>query len=179
MRPSRFSPALTSMLAAAALFAAPPAFAQDNASENASIIFVAGTGGAAYPAAPVSTADKKDPAAELEALAVKLSDRTTQDGVAGIVEKMVGGLMQLPVGKFTAAIEDARPGTVKKQIPANATLADVAGPKAEIAPQQLGDQSRKAMGLMSGFAKAFAVMLPEFEALGKQMEEEFKAIKRH
>ena len=177
MRPSRFSVPL----AALALIASPAAFAQESAPQDASIIFVAGTGGAAADndvmAAPVSFAPKKDAAAEMTAMADKLSDPAMQDGVAGMVEKMVGGLMKLPVGKFAAAIEDARPGTIKDNISANATLADIAGPKAEMAPAMLGEQSRTAMSMMSGFAKVFAGMIPEFEALGKQMEEEFKAAK--
>jgi hypothetical protein len=100
-----------------------------------------------------------------------------QDGVAAAVETMTSTMMRLPVGQFAEAIENARPGTVNKRIRRDATIADLAGRDARYLPEELGARSREAMGMMSGFARAFAVMMPEFERMGREMEDGFKAAK--
>ena len=173
--------ALSFALAALTLASAPAAFAQDAEPMDAPIIFLAGTGNAnsyqdSYTAVDAPTLEA-GPAESMTQMAERLTDPAMQDSVAEMVEKMSSVMMKLPVGKFVAAIEDARPGTVKDKIREDATLADLAGPKADDMPEMLGEQSRTAMSMMGGLAKAFAVMLPQFEELGKEMEKEFKAAK--
>ena len=164
--------ALSFALVALAFTAAPAAFAQD-----APITFISGTGSVNSYTPTAESVGDTDATQEMTEMAARLADPATQDSIAGMVEKMSATMLQLPVGKFVAAIEDARPGTVKKRVRDDATLADLAGPKADAVPEMLGQESRTAMRMASGFAKAFAVMLPEFEALGKEMEKEFKAAK--
>lgn len=144
---------LTKAAMAAALMTAPAAFAQDNTSPQT----------------------QRSAEAEITQLADKLSDPALQSNVAAMLERMTGVMMRLPVGKFAAAVEDARPGSIKKEIPADATIADLAGEKAENAPEMLGKQSRIAMGMMSGFAKVFAEMLPEFQATAQEVKAGFKS----
>lgn len=160
------------------------AFAPANAaSSEQEIIFVDGTGDSAEVKAPASTAYADDRAetdesqAEMNALSDKLADPRTQDGVAHMVENMTGRMLDLPVGKFIGAIERARPGTVKRRFRDNATLADIAGRDVEQLPEQLSEGSRQMMGMMSGFAAAFATMLPEFEKMGRELEKDFQDIK--
>jgi hypothetical protein len=83
----------------------------------------------------------------------------------------------LPVGRFAEAIERARPGTVSRRMRGDATVADIAGRDARYLPEELGTRSREAMGMMSGFARAMATMMPEFERMGREMEESFRAAK--
>lgn len=158
-----------SLLFALPLFAiAAPAAAQD-------VVFVPGTGEPA-PFAAFNDESASNEAGMIE-MADKMNDPAMQKGVAAAVETMTATMMRLPVGRFAEAIEKARPGTVGKRIRSDATVADLAGRDAEYLPEKLGNSSRQMMGMMSGFARAFAVMMPEFERMGREMEEGFKAAK--
>ncbi len=162
---------------------AAPAAAQD-------IVFVPGTGQAAAiqtlddefepvadaasgydEAAPVDRGD------EFSVMADRIGDPAVQDGVANMVERATGAMMNMNVGRFAQAIERARPGTVDRRIPGDATVGDLAGRDARYLPEELGERSREAMGMLSGFARAMAVMMPEFERMGREMEESFRAAK--
>ncbi len=151
-----------------------PAVAQ-NAND---IVFVSGTGNALadddLPPAADSLNDSRDVQAEMNDMADKMADPKMQASVARMVESMTGAMLKLPVGKMAQAVERARPGTMDNKIRSDATLADIAGCDARDLPETLGEKSRDMMGMMGGFAKAFAVMLPEFEKMGKQMEASFK-----
>jgi hypothetical protein len=167
------------------------AFSQAKAAEP--IRFVPGTGEAVISdstlpdgsadlpvAAPFADqrADRSDTQAELNAVADKLSNPKMQDGVANMVERMTESMLDLPIGKFAAAMEKSVPGATRgrKRIRANDTLADIAGRDAEGLPDQLADGSRQMMGMMSGFAAAFATMIPEFEKISRDMEKSFDDI---
>jgi hypothetical protein len=162
------------------------AFSQAKAAEP--IQFVSGTGEAvlsddsANVPAPAPFADPRasssDAQAELNEVAEKLSNPKMQDGVANMVERMTENMLDLPIGKFVAAIEQSVPGANKgrKRIRANDTLADIAGRDADRLPDQLADGSRQMMGMLSGFAAAFATMVPELEKMGRDMEKSFEDI---
>ena len=146
---------------AAASVAASPVMANDD------IIFAAGTGETvADGSAPLAAPDAQS---EMLAMADRLSDPDLQDGIAHMAERMGETMMRLPIGKFASAIEKARPGTVRKRVREDATLADLAGRDARNIPALIGRESRTAMKMMSGFTKAFAGMMPEFEKLGREM----------
>ena len=151
------------------------AFSQAKAAEP--IVFVSGTGD------PVLANDdvhpqRSDTQAELNAVADRLSNPHMQDGVANMVERMTENMLDLPIGKFVAAMEKSVPGANRgrNRIRANDTLADVAGRDADRLPDQLADGSRQMMGMMSGFAAAFATMIPEFEKISRDMEKSFEEI---
>jgi hypothetical protein len=110
-------------------------------------------------------------------MADKMADPRVQDGVSAAVERATGAMMNLPIGRFAEAIERTRPGTVGRRIRPDSTIADVAGADSRYLPEQLGDGSRQMMGMMSGFARAMAVMMPEFERMGREMEDSFRAAK--
>lgn len=105
-------------------------------------------------------------------MADKMGDDDMQNSIAGMVERMAAMMMKLPVGEFAAAIEEARPGSVKNPIPKDASLADLAGDDAQHIPEKMGEQSRMAMNMMSGFARVFAKMMPEFEDMARDMADE-------
>ena len=158
------------------------AFAPEaKAAEAPAIQFVAGTGEmpAAAPMAFAATDETgRDTEAQLNDMAEDLANPRVQDGVAAMAERIGETMLDLPVGKFAAAIEKARPGTMKKRIRENATLADLAGRDAERLPHELGKGSRQMMTMLSGFAAAFATMVPELEDLGRDLEDSMKDIKR-
>jgi hypothetical protein len=160
------------LIALPLLALAAPVTAQD-------VVFVSGTGDEAiadtrYDEAVRDTASRD---ADMIEMADKMSNPAMQDGVAAAVETMTSTMIRLPVGQFAEAIENARPGTVNKRIRRDATIADLAGRDARYLPEELGARSREAMGMMSGFARAFAVMMPEFERMGREMEDGFKVAK--
>lgn len=156
---------------------AAPAAAQD-------IVYVAGTGDLASaeehgPEAPTErdyrdTDDASGTKADINNIAGRLADPAVQDTVAMVVENMAGAMMRMPVGGFAGAIENARPGTVKRRIRRDATIADLAGRDADYLPEELGDRSREMVGMMGGFARAMANMMPAFENLGRDMQEQIR-----
>ena len=156
------------------------AFSQAKAA--APILFVSGTGEAVVDAQPATSAFAQDTSsnaqAELNNVADKLSNPRMQDGVANMVERLTENMLNLPVGKFAAAMEKSVPGANKgrNRIRATDTLADIAGRDADRLPDQLADGSRQMMGMMSGFAAAFATMIPEFEKISRDMEKSFEDI---
>ena len=161
------------------------AFSQAKASEP--IQFVSGTGEVAdepvelpvvLPYANAQSADRGDAQAELSKFANQLSSRKTQDSVATMVERMTGTMLDFPIGKFVAALEQSVPGAIKgkKRILATDTVADIAGRDADGLPEKLANSSRDMMGIMSGLAAAFATMVPEFEKLSRDMEKSFDDI---
>lgn len=148
------------------------AFAPRAQAAESDIVFVAGTGAGA-------TAERAgDAAAQLDGLADDLADPQVQNGVAAIVEQVGEKLLDIPVGKFAAAIERARPGTVDRSIPADATLSDIAGRDVARLPRELGDGSRQMLTMLSGFAAAFADMAPEFEDMARDIDARLKDIRR-
>lgn len=159
-----------------------------SAANEQEIIFVPGTGETTAVDLPASApiaderAERRNSQAEMMAMADKLSDPRMQDGVAQMVGNMTDKMLDLPVGKFAAAIEKSIPGTMRnrngRRIRENDTLADFAGRDADQLPGKLADGSRQMMGMMSGFAAAFATMIPEFEKLSRDMEKSFEDIER-
>jgi hypothetical protein len=150
---------------------AAPAAAQD-------VVFVSGTG------EPVAVeaieeeyiaSDERD--TDFADMADQIADPAVQDGVAAAIESATGAMMNLPIGQFAEAIERARPGTVNRRMRGDTTVADLAGRDARYLPEELGTRSREAMGMMSGFARAMATMMPEFERMGRDIEESFRAAK--
>ena len=160
-----------SLIALPLLALAGPVAAQD-------VVFVSGTGDETTAAMRYDgPEDDIGSEAGMMEMAGKISDPAMQDGVASAVETMTSAMMRLPVGQFAEAIENARPGTINRRIRRDTTIADLAGRDARNLPEELGARSREAMGMMSGFARAMAVMMPEFERMGRDMEESFKAAK--
>lgn len=152
------------------VFAAPLA-AQD-------VVFVSGTGNEI----PVAAVDDGSPAIadrddDISDVADRMDDPLIQDGISNTVERMAGAMMNMRVGPLAEAIERARPGTVNRRIRRDSTVGDLAGRDADYMPERLGDKSREVMGMMGGFARAMASMMPEFERLGREMEDSVSSAK--
>ncbi len=177
MRPiSRF--AFVPVLCLVALPASAAPVLEQSAERAVPLEFVSGTGTVDSATAPTLSfaepAAEKSSAQDMEHMAEMMANPKMQDSVAHMVEGMTNMMMHLPVGQFADAIEKARPGSIKKRIRSDATLADLAGRDGKDLPEKLGKESRAMMAMMGGFTKAFATMLPEFEKMGQQMEEGFK-----
>lgn len=140
-----------------------PAMAQD-------IEFRPGTGDSAQDISPADDGAVNE-------IAAKMADPQMQDRIATAVETMTRTVMDMPVGPLVDSIEKARPGTVKRNIPRDATLADIADRDADALPEKLGEGSRQMLSMAGSLAQAMAAMMPEFERMGRAMEESFKAAK--
>lgn len=155
-----------------------PLFALSSPVAAQDVVFITGTGQetaeSAFLEEPASSIDEDR---RLDSISDKISDPIMQDGVASAVESMTETMMRLPVGQFVEAIERARPGTVNRRYSRDTTIADIAGRDADALPEKLGDSSRQMMSMVGGFAKAMSVMMPEFERMGREMEEGFRAAK--
>lgn len=142
-----------------------PATAQD-------VVYEPGTG------EPYEAVSREQPDNQMADVAERMSDPVVQHGVGNAVEYASESIMRLPIGRFADAIERARPGTVDRRLPHDATVGDLAGRDAGYLPQELGDRSREMMGMMGGFAQAMTAMMPEFERMSREMEEGFRRAKR-
>ena len=151
------------------------------------VVFAPGTGDTEYVSADTpeyadapdyEDAGYDDDQAGMGPIAGRLSDPMVQDTVAIMVEGMAGAVMNMPIDGITEAIESARPGTVRRQYRRGATVADVAGRDARYLPQVLGDQSRAAVGMMGGVARAMANMMPALENLSRDMEDRIRVAKQ-
>jgi hypothetical protein len=177
-------------IAALAFSAAVPAFAAD----TPAVEFVAGTGIGqpttnpllAPAPAPVATAalaarQEDDAQAEMTKMAEQLADPKMQDDIANMMGRLTQTMMKLPIGKIAARIEQAAPGAMKikgkRQIRENDTIADLAGRDADRLPGEIAKGSKQMMGMLSGFAAAFATMIPEFEKMGDELERGFEDAK--
>ena len=87
------------------------------------------------------------------------------------------GLLPLLQALVAAGVDVFVRLEVAARIREDATVADLAGRDAERLPSELGKGSRQMMTMLSGFASAFATMVPEFEAMGRDLERSMKDIK--
>ena len=158
------------------------AFSQAKAAEP--VVYVSGTGNQVAPDDDLGQqysyqrADRTDTQAELDAVAEKLSVPRMQNGVANMVERMTETMLDMPIGRFVAAMEKSVPGANRgrNRIRPSDTIADIAGRDADRLPDQLADGSRQMMGMISGFAAAFATMIPEFEKISRDVDKSFEDI---
>lgn len=159
------------LIALPLLVLAAPVAAQD-------VVFTTGTGDEI----PVASFEDDRPVMDeqdddITDFADRVDDPMVQDGVSEGIERMAGTMMNMRVGPMVDAIERARPGTVNSRIRRDSTIGDLAGRDADYLPERLGDESREMMGMMGGFARAMATMMPEFERMGREMEDSFRAAK--
>jgi hypothetical protein len=117
-----------------------------------------------------SSSTHSDATAEMIAVADEMSRPENVKKISNMVEDIAGAMMEMPVGQMAAAIEKASPGILKSSIPANATVADLAGDDADQLPREFAMKTRDMMSMAGGFARVFAEMLPQFERMGKEIE---------
>lgn len=105
--------------------------------------------------------------AEMEA---RLSDPRTQNAMGEALGDMLAALMQIQAEPFAKAMARMGDGKAARAIPKGATLGDLAGPQARHMPREVAAKVPAMMGAMGAMAGAFEEMLPQLEAMGRQME---------
>lgn len=119
----------------------------------------------------------------LDQVESRLSDPNTQQAVGEALAGMLAALMDVKAAPFVKAMDkvgkSAGQGPVARDIPADATLGDLAGPDARQAPRQLARQVPQMMGAMGAMTGAMKEMLPQLEDMAKRMGDQMgKSIDR-
>lgn len=100
----------------------------------------------------------------------ELSDPANQAAIAMTLAAMSEALLDFPIEPFTRAMETMDGGSVR-DLPPDARLRDLAGPRAERLPSDIARETPRMMGRAADMAGAVEAMLPEFEAMAKRMKD--------
>jgi hypothetical protein len=112
----------------------------------------------------------------------KLNDPRTQSMIAGTMATMMQALMNMKAAPFVQMM-DGMEGAMERatgektderqsarNIDPDATLGDLAGADARAMPQEMAEKVPAMMGAMAGMAGSMEAILPELEAMAKQLK---------
>lgn len=124
-------------------------------------------------ASPVSLA-AQEVASESESRVANLSDRLSdpaeQERIAGMVDAMGEILLAMPVGPLMEALSEAT-GEDGPDIDRNATVRDLAGPRADRLPAEIANKVPPMMGMMGAMARSMDAMRPMLDAMRQSLRE--------
>lgn len=119
--------------------------------------------------------DRDDPArgesGEIGEMAERLSDPATQLAVSAAVVAMTEALLQMRVEPFARAARAAGADGSLRDLPPDARVRDLAGPRAGHVQRDIARAVPKAMGATAGMAGAVEDMLPELRAAARRMKD--------
>jgi hypothetical protein len=121
---------------------------------------------ATLPALPAGA--RPAPAGEM---AEKLGDPEIQRKLADAASAMGEALLDIPLEPFARAMRTVDPEAAA-DLPAGATLRDMAGPGADAVPAEMGRRLPRMMGAMAGMAGTMEAMLPELKRMAERMGRE-------
>ncbi len=140
-----------------------------------STLFAAGLAATLLAPVPAIARDKSIRDKGLGEAVEKLSDPRMQKSIATAMAALSQALLGIRMAPFARAMESMDDATgdpdAARDIDPDATLGDMMGPDAERLPQELSARVPAMMGAMAGMAGAVEGMLPELEAMGKQMKQ--------
>lgn len=106
--------------------------------------------------------------------AERLSDPALQNTLATALASLSQAMMGIKLAPFARAMESMENATGERdeaeRIDPDATLGDMMGPEAEAMPRELSRQVPRMMAGMAGMAGALEGVLPQFEAIGKELK---------
>ncbi len=120
-------------------------------------------------AAPAAARDDAAADADIRNFARELQDPARGGQIADVVGAMMRAVMAMPVGGIANAVGRADPNSPMADIPADATVADLAGLDSERLPARVAGQTRAATAMMGQMAGAMAEMMPTFRAMARDM----------
>ena len=129
------------------------------------LVLLSGALAAAAIAVPAAAQDR-----HAGRMAEKLSDPALQHSMSTAVAAMAEAMLDMPVAPFARAME-AMGDPDAREIDPDATLADVAGPEARRMPREMARKLPRMMGAMGGMAGVMEAMLPQLQAMGRQMRD--------
>ena len=104
-------------------------------------------------------------------MAEKLSDPKMQLAVSAALVAMSEALMDIDVAPFMRAAEAAGARDVGRDLPPDAKLRDLAGPRAGDMQAELARRTPAMMGAAAGMAGALEDMLPQLRAMAERMKD--------
>jgi hypothetical protein len=99
-----------------------------------------------------------------------LSDPALQATLATALASLSGAMMGIRMAPFAKAMESMGGEDATGEIDPDATLGDMMGPEAQAMPRQFAERVPRMMNGMAGVAGAFGEVLPQLEAIGKELE---------
>ena len=114
--------------------------------------------------------DEAVPDASATALADRLSDPAEQERMAGMLEAMGHILLNLPIGQLVGSVAEAA-GEDSSSFDRDATLAEMAGPKAEEVPGEIAERVPQMMGMLAGLMHGLEELRPALEQMSDVMRE--------
>ena len=104
-------------------------------------------------------------------LSEKLSDPATQLAVTAALVAMSEALMQIRVEPFARAAEAAGAKRAVRDLPPDATVRDLAGPRAGDMQAELARRTPAMMAAASGMAGALSDMMPQLREMAARMKD--------
>ncbi|KWV91713.1 hypothetical protein [Erythrobacter sp. YT30] len=140
---------------------------------RASLLAAAATFALAAPSAAFAQAAAVDDSeAAISELSEQLSDPVFQDQMSAVASIFISSLLELEIGQFAAAVDEATGGE-GPEIDPDARIRDIA-PEAEELPDKVADNLPKAMNAMSAMSSGMADMLPALQAMADRMKDAFE-----
>ncbi len=99
-----------------------------------------------------------------------LSDPALQGTLAAAMASLGKAMMGIRMAPFAKAMESMGGEDPAEAIDPDATLGDMMGPEAQDMPRQISERVPQMMNGMAGMAGAFGEMLPQLEAIGKELK---------
>lgn len=127
--------------------------------------------GAVLAAATLSPAPAFAREARLGGAIDQLSDPRNQRAMSGAVAGLLEALLSIKAEPFLRAADGLDPAKPRRRIDPDATLGDLAGPDARRAPRELAQKLPVMMGAMAGMAGAMEAVLPQLEAMSKELSD--------
>lgn len=120
---------------------------------------------------PAMAQDRNDDSEIVE----KLNDPVFQDNMVTMMSGLMGAMMELPVGPFVTAIEQAVPADMQGDaalsgIAPDATLGDLARGDDPDFDRNIEDKMRKGTAMMGLLASEFGALLPQLKAIGERVK---------
>lgn len=128
-------------------------------------------------AVPVAAQQQPDIDPRTEQALATLENPATADAVANLAESLARSLMAMPVGEIARAVRQIDPDSRVADLPADATLGDLAG-SGEMDPQRLGDDVHAATRMAAGMSRQLVALLPTFEAMARDMAAQWEIARR-
>ena len=115
--------------------------------------------------APLPAAAKSGAAA----MAEKLSDPGMQAAISAALRAMSEAMLDMKIAPLARAAEAMGDRKLMRRLGPDATLRDVAGPRAERMPEELSRRVPAMMGAMGGMAGAMEAMAPALKDMARTM----------
>lgn len=107
-------------------------------------------------------------------LSGQLSDRGNQMRAAATLSALTGALLAMDIAPFTRAMRSAGDDEFARDLPPDATLGDLAGPRAQELPYEIARKTPEMMGKAAGMAGAIEEMRPQLKAMARKFKDQLR-----